>query len=117
MSNKRKKINIDAVDKFFSEPSEVIKGQTTLDVPGVQEEHDTQQKQEEPKPTSVRGQKLPRINIAFTHENLEYLRLVSKIKGISITQYVNDLIQADRESRGDKLEKIEDILEDMLKEV
>lgn len=101
--SKNRKIKTDAVDKFFS-------GYTP-------EEQNVQTEQAEPKPTKVRGQKLPRINMAFTHDNLEYLRTVSKIKDISITQYVNDLIHADKMAKGEKIEQIEDALKDMLKEV
>lgn len=92
---KKRKFNNNAVDKFF-----------TSDI----EEQDTQEKQEEQgeqKPTNIRGQKLPRINIAFTHQNLDYLQRISTIEGISITQYVNNLIQADIAVRIEGLEEAE----------
>ncbi len=103
MSNKNRKLKTNAVDKFFSDYTP--------------EEQDTHKEQTEPTPTAIRGQKLPRINMAFTHENLEYLRSISKIKDISITQYVNDLIHADKLAKGEKVEEIEDALKNMLKEV
>lgn len=106
MSSKKRKFDI-AVGRFISDPN-------AENAQGVQSEQDTQQ---EPKPTHIRGQKLPRINMAFTHENLDYLRSVSKLKGTSITQYVNDLVYADKVSKGDKLGEIQELIEDILGEV
>ena len=43
-----------------------------------------------------RGAGLPRINMAFTEENLEYLRLMAGLRGQSMTRYVNALLEKDR---------------------
>lgn len=43
-----------------------------------------------------KGQKLPRINMAFTPENHEYITKVSRQNGQSITEYVNRLIERDK---------------------
>lgn len=43
-----------------------------------------------------KGKKLPRINMAFTPENHEYIKRVSRQEGKSITQYINGLIEADK---------------------
>ena len=43
-----------------------------------------------------KGHKLPRINMAFTPDNHEYIKKVSRQQGISITEYVNNLITADK---------------------
>ena len=48
-----------------------------------------------------KGKKLPRINMAFSIQNLEYLQIISRVEGISITEYVNRLVEADKESRKD----------------
>lgn len=42
-----------------------------------------------------KGAKLPRINMAFSQQSLDYLRVMSALKGMSITRYVNDLIEQD----------------------
>jgi len=57
-------------------------------VQDVQEVHTTQGR---------RGGKQQRINMAFTPENLEYMRTMAGLKGISVTRFVNDLISQDRE--------------------
>jgi len=57
-----------------------------------------------------KGQKLPRINMAFSHENLEYLNIVSRIDGISKTDFVNRLIAKDRSRRADEVERAKTVL-------
>ncbi len=44
-----------------------------------------------------KGNKLPRINMAFTNENLEYLQVMSTHLGMSQTEYVNRLLAVDRQ--------------------
>lgn len=63
--------------------------QTAEPMPVAQEVHSTTQ--------SGRAAKQQRINMAFTPENLDYMRTIAGLKGISITRFVNDLIAKDRE--------------------
>lgn len=44
-----------------------------------------------------KGHRLPRINMAFTQENHLYIKKISRQAGMSITEYVNILIDKDRE--------------------
>ncbi len=61
---------------------------------------DTQQVQEVQPPVAPhtqgrRGGKLPRINMAFSPQNLEYLRIMAGLRGQSVTRYVNSLVEQD----------------------
>lgn len=61
---------------------------------------EVQQEQEVQRPEAVqtqgrKGAKLPRINMAFTPQNLEYLRIMAGLRGQSITKYVNALVEQD----------------------
>ena len=58
-----------------------------------------------------KGQKLPRINMAFATTNLEYLQIISRIEGVSVTEYVNRLIEADKETRKDIVKEVKKLLE------
>lgn len=49
-----------------------------------------------PKTQGRKGQKLPRINMAFTPENYEFLRCYPRRNDLSMTEYVNQLIEKDR---------------------
>ena len=89
------------------------KEQRVQDTHETQSTHEVQQKQDASKAQSTqgrKGQKLPRINMAFSEVNLEYLQLMSRIKGISMTAYVNSLIESDREKNTKVVEKAKEIL-------
>jgi len=90
-----------------------------INVPEAQETQqgrDTQEAQQTPRTPIAhttqgkKGRKLPRINMAFATTNLEYLQIISRIEGVSVTEYVNRLIEADKEARKDIVEKAEKIL-------
>jgi len=48
-----------------------------------------------PRTQGRKGEKLPRINMAFTPQNLEYLRVMAGLRGQSVTRYVNALVEQD----------------------
>ncbi|MDE7244361.1 MAG: hypothetical protein K2O18_10370 [Oscillospiraceae bacterium] len=70
----------------------------------TQQEHEVYNTQDTPSTQGRKGAKLPRINMAFSPQNLEYLRIMSGIRGISITKYVNALIEQDREQNAETYE-------------
>lgn len=86
-------------------------------ISGQSASKDTQEEQQEPntpitqEETIVhgtqgkKGQKLPRINMAFSLENLEYLQIISRVSGVSITEYVNRLVMADRNERAEEIDQ------------
>ena len=76
----------------------------------VQEVHDTQEVQEVQRTQGKKGQKLPRINMAFQTSNLEYLQIISRIEGKSITEYVNNLVEQDRQKNSERMEAAKQIL-------
>lgn len=76
----------------------------------VQEVHDTQEIQQVQRTQGKKGQKLPRINMAFQTSNLEYLQIISRIEGKSITEYVNNLVEQDRQKNSERIEAAKQIL-------
>lgn len=84
--------------------------QTEREAQEEQKEHGAQDTQEVERvklpPTQGRkGQKLPRINMAFSPENLEHIQIMGRVTGCSATEYVNRLIAADREKNKDIAEQ------------
>lgn len=73
--------------------------QEVHDTQEVQEVHNTQEVQEVSGTQGRRGKKLARINMAFSDENLDYLRVMAALNGQSMTGYVNRLIDADRQQK------------------
>lgn len=97
MAKKDFKIN-NAVDKFFTQPEQ--EEQNTQSTPNTQDTQNTQE---------TRRHKHPRINMAFYDDHLEYLQIISRVKGISITQYVNDLIALDKEKNQELINQAKQI--------
>ena len=65
----------------------------------------TQEKQYTQVTQRTRVQKLPRVNMAFSEDNLEHLHIMSRIVGGSITAYVNKLIEADRKTQAARVKQ------------
>ena len=92
-----------AVDKFISAVEEEEEVQNTPDTasePDTVNVPNTQNKN-----IKIRKQKHPRINMIFYTDNHEYLEYITRLKGVSITQYVNDLIAKDAEENKETIEK------------
>lgn len=106
-----------AVSKFISSRTDEEEVQVTPDTSNTQNERDTPIT-----PTAydthdihagedkTRKQKHPRINMAFYGKNHEYLEYISRLSGVSITQYVNDLIDKDRAINQAKVDQAREIL-------
>ena len=60
-----------------------------------------------------KGCKAVRINMAFTPENYEYIQTMSRLRGQSLTAFVNKLIDKHREQNADLYEQIKAIKDKM----
>lgn len=78
--------------------------------PAMQFISNAQDTQEVQRTQGKKGQKLPRINMAFQTSNLEYLQIISRIEGKSITEYVNNLVEQDRQKNSERMEAAKQIL-------
>lgn len=57
-----------------------------------------------------KGCKATRINIAFTSPNHDYIKTVSKIKGMSLTEYTNYIIEQHRLEHDELYKKAKELL-------
>lgn len=89
-----------------ADPFKGIEALIPQDEPITPNAPNTQEVQYTPKTQGRKGQKLQRINMAFSPDNLDYLRLMASFEGVSITQYVNSLIDADQAAKSDLVTKI-----------
>ena len=103
MSKKNFK-NINPAMAFISDTQEVQNEQQEQSGQQELDAHATQSTQ------GRKGQKSPRINMAFSLENLEYLQLISRIEGKSITEYVNTLIRTASSIRAGEIEQAKSVL-------
>ena len=79
-------------------------------VSDTQHTHDTQEAQPAQHTQGKKGQKHPRINMAFPADHLDYLQVISRIEGVSITEYVNRLVAADLITRQEEVERFKAML-------
>lgn len=71
----------------------------------VQEVNTRSTRREEPKEENTigstqgrKGHKLKRINMAYSDSNYEYIKMESRRRGISATEFVNEIIEAYRKN-------------------
>ncbi len=64
---------------------------TNTDEPVVQDELETLRTQ------GHKGMKLPRINLAFSKANYDFIKVMAGIRGQNLTVYINSILDAERE--------------------
>lgn len=52
-----------------------------------------------------KGVKLPRINLAFTPANYEFIKIMAQVRGQNLTEFVNDVLREARENHADIYEQ------------
>lgn len=83
------------------------------EVQEVQEATPAQKALADLKTQGQKGAKLDRINMAFTADNMDYIRTMSKLKGQTMTQFVNILVAEEREKNGAAFDAAKAILESL----
>ncbi len=58
-----------------------------------------------------KGCKATRINMAFTPENYEFIRIMSRIHGMNLTQFANLVVERYRKEHPDAYEKAKAIID------
>lgn len=87
--------------------------QEVQEVQEVQEATPAQKALADLKTQGQKGAKLDRINMAFTADNMDYIRTMSKLKGQTMTQFVNILVAEEREKNGAAFDAAKAILESL----
>ena len=79
----------------------------------------TQEAQDTPDEYSARntqgkaGMKAPRINMAFSPANHEFIEIMAHVHKISVTKYVNRLIEEERKRSADTYNKAREFMENL----
>lgn len=55
--------------------------------------------------TSNAIKKPSRVNIAFTNDQLKNLKLISRLKGLSMSEYINQVVDMDIQAQKEHIEK------------
>ena len=81
---------------------------------GTQNEATEAEKEKRAKTMRTQGRKgckIQRVNMAFSADNYDFLRTVSKLKGDSITNFVNFIVDKYREEHSDIYEQAKKLIE------
>lgn len=109
---KVEKLGLDPIAKKPSGVS-VVMEPTAEDIEAlkqVHKEHEEQVAQEVQKKPRARRQRQSRINMAFSDENIEYLRIISRVEDLSITSYINELLDKERALRAQEVLKAKRVI-------
>ena len=60
-----------------------------------------------------KGCKAPRINMAFTPENHQFIKTISRISGYTMTEFTNIVIERYRTEHPELYEKAKDIIDNL----
>lgn len=91
-------INIEKNIQQVHDVQEVQKPQEVSEVKKTRTSKDTQGR---------KGEKLPRMNMGFYDDNLEYIQKMSRLRGMTMTEYMNELIYEDKKKNKRILEQFE----------
>lgn len=65
------------------------------------------------KSSGRRGIKLPRINVAFTLDNYEYVQIMARATGQTMTAFINQVLDQHRAAHADTLERMQQFREEL----
>ena len=99
---------VDTEVKEVSEVQEVQKVQEVQEVLNVQQV-DLAKRQESLNTQGKKGAKAQRFNMAFTPSNLKFIRIMSKLKGQTMTQFVNEVIDKERNLQDQLYKKVKSL--------
>ena len=71
--------------------------------------YEMQTAKEKMRTSGLKGAALPRINMAFSPSNYDYIKTMSKFCGMSLTEFVNSAIERDKARNQDTYDKLRDI--------
>ena len=55
--------------------------------------------------TGKKGIKMPRINLAFTPDNYEFIKVMAQVRGQTQTKFINEILTIARENNADLYKK------------
>lgn len=87
------------------EPQEAQEKQTGRKPRRTYSEQETQEALYSRQTSGKKGVKLPRINLAFTPDVYEYIQIMSRVRGESMTDFINLALRQHREQHADIYEK------------
>ena len=58
----------------------------------------------------VQARKVARMNIAFTLDNMAYLKTMGALQGMTVTRFVNSIIEQHAEANAERYNKVKEVI-------
>lgn len=58
----------------------------------------------------AQARKVARMNIAFTLDNMAYLKTMGALQGMTVTRFVNSIIEQHAEANADRYNKVKEVI-------
>jgi len=78
----------------------------------VQEMQSSIEAQENRRTQGRKGYKMPRMNMSFTPSNMDYLKTMAGIHGMTVTRFMNHIIEQHAEANAVRYQKAKEIVRD-----
>lgn len=78
----------------------------------VQEMQSSIEAQENRRTQGRKGYKMPRMNMSFTPSNMDYLKTMAGIHGMTVTRFMNHIIEQHAEANAARYQKAKEIVRD-----
>lgn len=65
------------------------------------------------KTAGKKGLKMPRINLAFTPDNYEYIQTMARVRGENLTEFVNHIIKESMQNNADLYAKAQEFKQNL----
>ena len=59
-----------------------------------------------------KGLKMPRMNMSFTPSNMDYLRVMAGIQGMTVTRFMNQIIEEHIEANAERYQRALEVMRD-----
>lgn len=95
----------DATAEPEQETQEALQAQEAHKTRRTYTEQEAQEFTQALKTSGRKGLKLPRINLAFAPDNYDYVQIMARVTGVSMTEFVNLALRQHMEEHKDLYEK------------
>lgn len=59
-----------------------------------------------------KGLKMPRMNMSFTPSNMDYLRVMAGISGMTVTRFMNSIIEQHAEANAERYQRAREVMDE-----
>lgn len=105
----KEKGQLQASNRILNQELEIMQGKRR-NIPTASKE-EAEERKASMRTQGKKGAKLTRINAAFTPDNIEYIKIMGRIRGESMSEFINHVLDKHRSDNADFYEQAKAIKE------